>query len=388
MYVPRELRARFEKLSRATSIIALVGARQAGKTTFLREHAKGMDCSYILFDDPDARAVFDDDVKRFESQYVEGHEISILDEVQYCRDAGMKLKYLADRGHRIWMTSSSEMLLSKDILSYLVGRVSILRMYPFSLQEFLEAKSLKTARPAIIRRCVWEHMLYGGYPKIVITEDTETKKMLLNDLREIMMLKDVARAFSIEDMRSLEDFARHTASTASEVASYESMSMKIGISFRTLIKYIDAMEKSYLISRVQPFFRNKLKEIAKRPKLYFVDMGIRNAVLRNFPAEPDGKAFENYVFTELLKMGLNPKYWRSKAGAEVDFVVEKGGKPIPIEVKLKVNRPIVERGLRSFIDAYRPKKALVVSYKGPMAEVNMGGCRVSFVDVIGMKPFL
>ena len=103
------------------------------------------------------------------------------------------------------------------------------------------------------------------------------------------------------------------------------------------------MEKSYLIYRVTPFFSNKKKEIVKQPKLYFVDTGLRNIIAKEFDSNIDGKLFENYVLTELLKIGLAPKYWRTKNKTEVDFIVEFENKVIPIEVKLQAEVGKIEK---------------------------------------------
>lgn len=388
IYIERGIKKTFEKASNASNIVAVVGARQAGKTTFLKEQMKRLNSSYVMFDDPDSRSLFEEDVKKFEKQYAEGYDLTVLDEVQYCRDAGTKLKYLADKGRRIWITSSSEVILGKDILSYLVGRISVIRLYPFSMSEFLSAKGQKEFTSAILQRNIWEHMVYGGYPKAVMAGDIETKKMILKDLYDTMILKDAARAFSIEDVNTLEEFSRYLSFNIGRLISYENISSNIKLSFQTLKKYLDALEKSYLIARVRPFYSNKTKEITKQPKIYFVDTGLRNSVAKAFAAEPDGSLFENYVFTELLKIGLYPKYWRTKSKAEVDFVVEDNGKIIPIEAKLAAEPGRIERSLRSFIEAYKPKRALVVAYKGTKGKMKVGDCNVEFTDVLGMKQAL
>ncbi|MBI3051846.1 ATP-binding protein [Candidatus Woesearchaeota archaeon] len=383
-YVEREIADKFRKLREIYGLIAVVGARQAGKTTFLKEQMKQAQASYVLFDDPDAQALFED-IKKFQRQYCEGFEVTLLDEVQYCQDAGRKLKYLADTGKKIWMTSSSEILLGKDILSYLVGRVSILRIYPFSITEFLAAMGQKETAPDLLRRAVWEHINYGGYPKVVMTEDAEAKKTILRDLYETMIFKDVARTFSIEDIRSLEEFSKYLSLNIGGAISHETISRNIKISFQTTKKYLDALEKSYIIVRVQPFHTNKAKEIAKQPKLYFLDTGLRNSVAKTFGAEPDGKLFENYVLSELLKAGAAPKYWRTKSKAEVDFILEKEGEVVPIEVNLNAEPGRIERSLHSFIAAYNPRKALVISYKGEKGWTQVDGCRVIFTDALEMR---
>lgn len=179
MYIERKIKEKFDKITKVYPIIAIVGARQSGKTTFLKEQAKKFKSNYLLFDDPDIRELFDEDIKKFEKQNIEGHELSVLDEVQYCKDAGRKLKYLADNNRRIWITSSSEVLLSKEVLSYLVGRVSIIKLYPFSIKEFLELKKLKEFSSSALKRALWEHMTFGGYPKVASIEDIELKKLFL-----------------------------------------------------------------------------------------------------------------------------------------------------------------------------------------------------------------
>lgn len=386
VYIERELKEEFEKTKDLSNIIAIVGARQAGKTTFIKEESKGIDASYVTFDDPDARELFDQDIKKFEIQYLT-RQVTVIDEVQYGKEAGLKLKYLADKGRKVWITSSSETILGKEVLSYLVGRVSILRAYPFSLLEFLIAKGQKQLTDSILKRGVWEHMTYGGYPKVVLTEDTEGKRIILKDLYETMVLKDIAMVFSINDARSLEEFARYLAANAGSAVGYEKMSNALDLSFQTVKKYFDAMEKSYMIKRIPPLYANKSKEISKQPKVYFMDTGLRNAISNEFPSEPTGNLFENYVLTELMKMGFSPKYWRTKAGAEVDFVVEKNNKLVPIEVKLSSGNRI-ERGFRSFIETYKPKRAVVVSYSGEKGETEIGDCTVVFTDVIGLREIL
>ncbi|MBS3071665.1 ATP-binding protein [Candidatus Pacearchaeota archaeon] len=384
MYIEREIKEKFQKIEETYPIIALVGARQCGKTTFLKENSKKFKASYLLFDDPDVRTIFENDIKKFENQYIEGFELSILDEVQYCKDAGRNLKYLADKNKRLWITSSSEMILGKEVLSYLVGRVSILKLYPFSINEFLKSKKQKEITEGILERHVLEHINFGGYPKVVQSENIELKKIILKDLYDTMILKDIAKTFLIENINSLEEFSRYLSLIIGGVISYENISKEINLSFQTIKKYLDAMEKSYLISRAKPFHTNKIKEITKQPKIYFIDTGLRNIIAKNFDVTPSGQLFENYVYSELLKFGFEPKYWRTKSGAEVDFVVDVDGQIIPIEVKAKADNK-VSKSLRSFIDNYNPKRAFVVSYKNKQGKININNCEVMFLDILSLK---
>ncbi|MDG6225965.1 MAG: ATP-binding protein [Candidatus Thermoplasmatota archaeon] len=375
MYVQRDLSDRFRMLSDAINIIALVGPRQCGKTTFLKHISKDMDAGYVTFDDPDVRSIFED-VKSFEGEYVVGNGITILDEVQYGSDPGIKLKYLADRGHRLWITSSSEILLSKDVLSYLVGRVSILRLYPFNLNEMGRARGHGILTEDIERRLVTEHLRFGGYPGIVTQDNNIVKVELLKSLNETLLLKDISRAFAIEDLDAMQRLLRYLAWNSGSAMAIDGISSDLGISFQTVKKYIDALFKSYLIIAVPPYFTNKGLEIVKQSRYFFLDQGLKNGIINDLPLFPEGRAFENYIVSELYKAGFRPKYWRSKGGAEVDIVLEIGRDVIPIEVKLTLERMKVERSMRSFIDKYSPDRAFIVRYKGIKESMVIGSCRV------------
>lgn len=379
MYVEREIKNHFLKVANTYPLIALVGARQSGKTTFLKEHLK-TNGNYLLFDDPDIRHLFDEDIKKFEIQYLK-NSINVLDEVQYCKNPGLNLKYLVDTGRKLWITSSSEVLLSKKVFSYLVGRVSIIKLYPFSLNEFLKAKNQIVHSPEVLNRNIWEHVIFGGYPKVVETQDIELKKTILRDLYETMILKDVAKVFSIENINSLEIFVKYLSSIIGGILSYDTLSNDLGLSFQTVKKYLDGIEKSYIIKRITPFYKNKLKEIKKQPKLYFIDTGLRNLIQKKFSGEIEGQLFENYVFSELLKAGFEPKYWRTKTGQEVDFILEIEKGIIPIEVKLSSHEKI-KSGLKAFIDTYSSKRAYVVCYNREARKEKFKDTEIKFCNIL------
>lgn len=385
MYVERSITRRFHTASRTSSIVAIVGPRQSGKTTFLKAQAKGA-ATYLLFDDPDVRELFDEDIKKFESQYALGGAPTILDEVQYGKGAGSKLKYLADTGKKLWITSSSQTLLGKEVLGWLVGRVAILTLYPFSLAEFMSAKRQKQTTAKITARLMDEHMRYGGYPKIVLEEEKENKEDMLRDLYETMVLKDVARTFGIEDVGAIERVAVYLSHSVGNVLVYNNICAELGLSFQSVKKYLDAMEKSYIVERIAPFYRNKLKEVTKQPKVYFFDTGMRNVIANEFMAsrETKGALFENYVFTELIKAGASVRFWQSKSKAEVDFVVQKGDEIIPIECKLKERGARIGRSMLSFIGAYKPKRGFVVFLEGVHSRTKKERCTVEFTDVPGL----
>ncbi len=362
--------------------MAVVGPRQSGKTTLLRKMMP-KDASYVLFDDPVARRLFEERLEEFAVQYIKDRPLAVLDEVQYCSEAGTRLKYLVDMGSKLWVTSSSEVLLGRDVLSFLVGRVSVHRLLPFNLREFLRAKGQRVLTPEIEEDRVREHMTFGGYPNVVLAEGADLKAKLLADLHLTMVMRDMARTFSIRNLGDIEWLSLYLAQDPGAPLKIDDLASHLGVSRPTVKKYLDAMEKSYLIHLMKPFYTNKRKELVKQQRVYFLDTGMRNAIAKEFQKVPTGHLFENYVMTELLKMGFAPKYWRTKSKAEVDFVVEKGGEVVPIEVKLHVVRK-VGTGLRSFIDRYTPETAIVVGLMGEEGSKVVKGCEVRFVRVASL----
>ena len=384
MYVNRRITRGFHKLEEMYGLIALAGPRQVGKTTFLRYEMQDQEHSYVLLDDPLARSLFEKDPKGFERQFIEGHQLTVLDEVQYSMETGQFLKYLVDTGNRLWVSSSSAILLRADVLSFLVGRVGLVRLLPFNIEEFMEATGLKSWTPGILRSYVTEHMVYGGFPAVVLNKDPMLKQRLLIDILESIILRDAVRAFGLKNVRGVGDLTLYLSQTIGSPMNLSAVSNSLGINQITLNGYLDALEMSYVIARVRPFFTNKVKEIVKQPKVYFVDTGIRNAASGSFPSVPEGPLFENYVFSELLKMGHSPKYWRTKVGAEVDFVLDRPEGPIPVEVKLRTRPGRISRSLRSFIRTSRPQEAYIVGHEVETGTSTLEGCRVTYCDIMGL----
>ncbi len=371
MYIERNLSDFFNLIKSSFNMIAIVGPRQSGKTTFLKNRPE-KNLEYLLFDDFEIRELFNQNIKKFEAQYLSKDKIYIFDEVQSAEESGIKLKYLVDSGYKLWITSSSELILRKEILAFLVGRISILRLFPFDVFEFFRAKGLKVDEQNIASRLIDEHIRFGGYPKVVLTENHEVKKNILQNILEIILLKDIAYNFGINDIKNLETLVEYLALNVATILNFDSISKELRISFPTLKKYIDALEKSYIIFLIRPYFRNKNKELIKQPKVFFIDNGILNQTIKNFSIT--GSTFENYVFTELLKSNLTPKFWRNKQKNEVDFIIEKNGFLIPIEVKLHFHK--IESGLKSFIKEYNSKVAYVCIYEGEEKTLDLNGCKI------------
>lgn len=366
MFLLRKAEETFKKLDATHPIVAVVGPRQAGKTTFLKEQmAKQKKTTYTTLDDVSAKALFDESPEKFAHQHLNQQKTNTIDEVQYGKDAGIKLKHWADAGYKLWVSASSQSLLESNVLSYLAGRVGILTLYGFDLTETLQAKNLKAYTQTQLKETVWQHATYGSYPRAVLTEDPEEKKLILKNLFTTVLLKDVFASFGIQDQNTLEKLSQYLAAHMASELNYDAAAKNLSISVPTVKKYVDALEKSYLVKRCPPFYTNKNLELVKLPKLYFIDTGMRNAVLNDYPSalENNGRLYENYVFSEITKSGFNVQYWKSKSQAEVDFVILQKGKPTPIEAKTYAPAT-VPKSLFSFIEKYKPKNAYIVCHQG------------------------
>ncbi|HII53732.1 hypothetical protein AUJ13_05110 [Candidatus Micrarchaeota archaeon CG1_02_49_24] len=386
MFINRDIDKEFELADRTHKIVALIGPRQAGKTTYLQERMRNVsNAEFVTFDDVDVLEVFDSDIKLFEQRYVAGKTLTIIDEVQYGKGAGQKLKYLADRGYKLWLTSSSQLFLQSKVLSHLVGRVALLDLFPFNWAEFASARNAQPKLTAMEKtRLITEHIVYGGYPKVVLSTDVAEKTEILKNLLETALIKDAINFFGIDKDAELRKLVAYLAYTTGSLVIFDKLSNDLGINFLTLVKYLDILEKSNIIKRVNPYYTNKSLELVKSPKYYFVDTGLRNAVLSEYPASLDntGGLFENYVFAELLKTGHPVNFWRTKSKAEVDFVISQGQRIIPVEAKLSSQDMRIERSLHSFISRYNPSEAYVVSLNtNEEAPVNVNDTLVWFVNV-------
>ncbi len=374
----RNAETEFKKLDATHPIVAVVGPRQAGKTTFLKEQmAKQRPATYTTLDDISAKALFDESPEKFALQHLDREKVNIIDEVQYGQNAGIKLKHWADFGYKLWISASSQSLLESGVLSFLAGRVGIQTLYGFSLEETLAAANLKAYTSDQLEQAVWRHAAFGSYPRAVLTEDPEEKKLILKNLFTTVLLKDVFASFGIQNQNTLERLARFLAANMASELKYDTAASHLSASVPTVRKYVDALEKSFLVKRCPPFYTNRNLELVKQPKLYFIDTGMRNAVLDDYPASLENNAglYENYLFSEITKAGHHVHYWKSKGQAEVDFVIRVHGKPVPIEAKTFA--PVsVPRSLASFIERYAPKEAFIACHLGKEATLSAHGVPV------------
>lgn len=382
-YIPRLLENEITAVMKSPEIVGIIGPRQCGKTTLMVHIADQLDSSKISiinFEDRDELNLFVHDIKAFADLHVRGQEYVFIDEFQYAVDGGKNLKYIYDHyPAKIFITGSSSTALSIQSIQYLVGRIFIFNLYPFSFREFLNYRDPKLARlfsetsrlgPEIIKRVNTHYAdfyIYGGYPRVVLSSTNREKETVIKNIFNTYLLREINQILNYRDEFKLTRLISALALQIGSTVNYNELSMVTDFKHKELLEAIDILEKTFVIIRSTPFFKNKRLELVKSPKFYFVDSGFRNMAIKNFlqPSNrPDiGALNENFIAKELVKNGDPVHYWRTKSKAEVDFIIEKQGEVIPVEVKTTLARPSISRSFRSFLEKYSPSRGYITSNK-------------------------
>lgn len=388
-YFPREVELTIEKHLSSPQIIAIVGPRRSGKTTLLKHLKTKLKSSvYLSFEDQKVLDLFQKDLDAFIKLYLHKQvDYLLLDEFQYAKLGGKKLKYLFDflPGKKIIISGSSAIDITIQAVKHLVGRVVVLDLFQFSFAEFCAVKNkelkeiydeLKTKRQQFedveiseplqkeFNNLLEEYILFGGYPEVILEDDLELKKTFLNNIYSIYFLREVKDLLSLVEDYKLKLLLKSIALQIGNVCIYQELALQSSITLPTVKKYLNFFEKSFISLQVFPYFTNKRVELVKNPKAYFLDTGFRNAVIDNYMSlssrNDSGALKENFAALALMKEG-RINFWRTKAGAEVDFILEKAGKLLPIEIKSVIASEKINKSLSSFITKYKPERAIVYS---------------------------
>jgi len=389
VYIERDIEKEIQGWLESREIIAIRGPRQSGKTTLLMRMKdvlknKGVNeknIHYISFEDDLTRLKFEEGIKEF----IEFHLTSknkhyfLLDEVQYVKDVGKKMKLIFDSfsNAKLIITGSSSFDLT-SLGSFLVGRIVFFNLYPFSFLEFLRSRDKKyenlyrklkidfeSGKDLDIEKTVFldelnkflhEYLTYGSYPRIVLEKNYSKKKELLKNLFITYVEKDIVAMYGIKYREKVVRLLKTIASISGSVVNYETLSMNSGLKYHEVRDILPLLEDSFVVFIVKPFYKNLMNELRKNPKIYFVDYGIKNYLLENFENLIFDKLYENFIHNELIR-SYSVRYWRTTAKTEVDFIVEHKKKLIPIEIKVK---PKITRSFRSFIQHYKPEKAFIL----------------------------
>ncbi|RMG81667.1 MAG: ATP-binding protein, partial [Bacteroidetes bacterium] len=335
MYINRNIEGLIKKYLSQKEIIAVVGPRQSGKTTMIKNLLSGLKrVNIITLDDVEILNMFQNDIKSFISLYVKDFEYVFIDEIQYAQESGRQLKFIHDTTDaKLIISGSSTAEISIQSLKYLVGRIFVFELYPFNFEEYLSAKDPallpvfkeKNFGEEIENRLgnyIRDFVIYGGYPRVVLSENEEEKKLVLKNIYNTLILREVKDLFGISMSDKLVKLIKALAWQIGNLINYTELCDLTGFKFPELKASIDILEKTYIVDRCYPFSGNKRTELVKNPKIFFTDTGLRNVIINNFIIEREGYGalYENLIYSEFLKKGKKLNYWRTKSGAEVDFI--------------------------------------------------------------------
>lgn len=378
MYIKRFLEDTISKYINKKEIVAIIGPRQSGKTTLLKHiFSKLKNAVFLDFEDREILEIFSQDIKNFVDLYIKGYKYIFIDEFQYASNGGKNLKYIYDNyGVKIFISGSSASGLSIHGIKYLVGRVFVFNLHPFSFEEFLSYKDQKLYEvykkgnfgSGITNKILAffnEFCIFGGYPRVITSSTNEEKQTVLKNIYNTYFLKEIKEILNLPDDYRLSKLIHVLALQISNVVNYNELSNITEFKYVELKRHLNILEKTFIIINSTPFFINKRTELVKSPKIFFLDNGFRNLVIKNFQnlkQRPDkGWLYENFVASELYKSDIALKYWRTKSKAEVDFIIEKNQKITPIEIKSGLKDIKVSKSFNSFIEKYHPKNSFILS---------------------------
>lgn len=338
------------KKAQPNKVILLVGARRVGKTRFIKKYIDNFSPTKVLklngedIDDIELLA------RRSIANYkrlLKNIDLLAIDEAQHIPNIGLILKLIIDEidGIKIIVTGSSMFDLNNQLGEPLVGRKYTIYMYPLSQIEFSKTENYK-----ITTEKLEERLLFGGYPELVHLDNWQEKEEYLYEIINDYLLKDILIFQNIKKADKIYNLLRLLAFQVGNEVSLNELGNQLQISKNTVESYLDLLTKVFVVFKVEGFSKNLRKEVTKSSKWYFYDVGIRNALIKNFNLLQNrndvGQIWENYLIVERLKkqeyqrMVANNYFWRTYDQQELDWLEEKADKLNAFEFKWNSNKKV------------------------------------------------
>lgn len=359
MYIHRHLEPKFLKMSIFFKVVLVTGARQVGKTTMLKHLSKNR--TYVSLDDVDTLTLAKEDPKLFFMRY---KPPIIIDEVQKAPELFPYIKILCDESEEtglFWLTGSEQFSMMKNVTESLAGRIGIMSLYPLSMSEInavtfdaplnfsLDSlvKREKQAKPFDLNS-VFSQIWKGGMPQVQ-NADAEQRSLYYASYIDTYLMRDVATAGGITDEVRFKKFLTACAANASQQLNVANLAMLSEVSQPTAKSWLMLLERLHIVYLLAPYANNKLKRLAKAPKLYFWDTGLCSYLAKWLSADTlingnaSGYYFENFVITELIKdleyhsANYDISYFRDSNSKEIDIFLESEEKIHPLEIKLSAS---------------------------------------------------
>lgn len=329
-------------------VLLVIGSRQVGKTTLIKELLSKVPSDkkvrILNLDNNADRDLLSQDNFEVLNRVFANDDFIFIDEAQRSQSIGLVLKLLVDnygKTKQIIATGSSSLNLLDNTSEPLTGRKFTYHLYPLSLQEIYENEFE-------LKKHLESNLLYGFYPDVVVQKSNEDKIRVLRELSTSYLYKDILEFQGIRNPEVLAKLLQLLALQIGSEVSYSELATKLGIDYKTVEKYIDLLEKSFVVYRLSAYSTNKRREISKNKKIYFYDLGIRNTIIDNFNPmhlrTDAGAIWENFLISERLKYRNYNKiyakqyFWRTYDDSEIDLVEEHSGKLFGYEFKLTKNK--------------------------------------------------
>lgn len=346
-YLVRELSKNILKKLQPNKVVIVFGARRVGKTVLVNEILEQVDEPVLTLNGEDINVHDKLAIRSVENykQILGSYKLLYIDEAQKIPEIGLKLKLMIDEieGLRIIISGSSSFDIHKDAGEPLTGRKYSFNLFALSENEYNQVED-SISKIDKIR----ERMIFGNYPELLHLPDREDKIDYLNEMVSSYLLKDILVYENIRNSQKIFNLLRLIAFQIGGEVSLQELGNQLGISKNTVEKYLDLLSKVFILHKVEGFSRNLRKEITKNSRWYFLDNGIRNAVIANFnPIESRndiGSLWENYMISERLKyqeykrLMSNNYFWRTYEQQEIDWVEEREGTLFGYEFKWKEDK--------------------------------------------------
>jgi len=363
----------------------LLGPRQVGKTFLMRQlqsaaTTEGLRTLYFNLELPHDLMAFNKDDNELFRMLTTGVDVVFIDEFHYLPNASRLFKAVYDAGGKtkIVATGSSSIEMHRHLKESLAGRRLVARLMPLSFAEYAQTGDDPQGLLA-------GHMTFGGLPGLIHHAGPDEKIRLLNEILETYIQKDIKSLIREENLRAFNNLLYLLAERQGSMVSVAGLANDIGLTARTIERHLSILEQTYILYSIPSYSRNIGNELKKSRKFYFYDLGVRNALLRDFslPGERGdiGAVHESFVALQLvqrLKPNMELKFWRNKAGQEIDFVLLKNRKPFLVEVKSTLRTPEIPAAMKIFMKHYPETTGAIVYSSGLDAEAEHSGKRVAF----------
>jgi len=373
MYIHRTLEAKFLKMSTFFKAVLVTGARQVGKTTMLKHLSENR--TYVSLDDVDTLTLAKEDPKLFFMRY---KPPIIIDEIQKAPELFPYIKILCDESEDsglFWLTGSEQFSMMKNVTESLAGRIGIMTLYPLSISEINNVRldaPLDFSLDNLVKRekqtepfdlnTVFMQIWKGGMPQVQNADDQQ-RSLYYSSYINTYLMRDVVSAGGVTDEIRFKKFLTACAANTSQQLNLANLAMITEVSHPTAKSWLALLERLHIVYLLEPYANNKLKRLAKTPKLYFWDTGLCCYLAKWLSADTlingnaSGYYFENYAVTELLKdleynsVNYDISYFRDSNSKEIDIFLEIGGKIHPLEIKLSASPDRREIKKYSILDA-------------------------------------